>query len=184
MLTQKRLREVLHCNPDTGSFTWAKGRRAGNAAGTLHDDRGCLKVAIDVERHLLRRLAWLWMTGAMPRCTIKHVDGNRGNNTWANLREGDRSQKDGRRGPFHEPTGIEGIWGVGTRFEAAIAADGLVLSLGTFATKVEVQEEIRRPSFGRASGRPGPGVGPPEVCMVPLCVNEICPQDYFFCPNA
>lgn len=57
MLTQERLREVLHYDPDTGIFTFVKGRRKGKVAGTRHDGRGFLKVSIDNERHLLHRLA-------------------------------------------------------------------------------------------------------------------------------
>lgn len=56
MLTQKRLREVLHYNPEAGIFRFAKGTRKGKVAGTLHDDRGFPKVSIDNERHMLHRL--------------------------------------------------------------------------------------------------------------------------------
>ena len=59
MLTQTRLREVLHYDPATGIFTFVKGRRKGTIAGTRHDGRGFLRVSIDNERHLLHRLAWL-----------------------------------------------------------------------------------------------------------------------------
>ena len=63
MLTRKRLREKLRYDPTTGIFTFARGKRRGMVAGTTHDARGFLKVSIDTERHLLHRLAWLWMTG-------------------------------------------------------------------------------------------------------------------------
>lgn len=57
MLTQKRLRSKLHYDPMTGIFTWAKGARKGQVAGTAHDARGFLKVSIDDKRHPLHRLA-------------------------------------------------------------------------------------------------------------------------------
>ena len=137
MLTQKRLRAVLHYNPKTGVFTWTKGKRKGQVAGTKHDDRGFLKVSIDSKRHLLHRLAWLAMTGMMPRWTVEHIDGDHANNRWSNLREGDRIQPKPFRAPWSEPAGLEGAFRTGDTFAAMIQADGIVLNLGTFATAQE-----------------------------------------------
>jgi len=139
MLTQKRLRQVLHYDPKTGIFTWIKGDRAGEVAGTRHDDRGSLKVSIDNERHLLHRLAWFWMAGFMPRANVEHVDGDRSNNRWANLLEGQRMQKPTHRAPRRDVTSVEGVWSVGGKFVATIAADGIVLNLGDFATSEEAR---------------------------------------------
>lgn len=101
MLTQKRLLAVLNYDPKSGLFKWTHGAGAGTIAGTRHDGRGFLKVSIDGERHFLHRLAWLWMTGAMPRTNVEHADGDRSNNRWANLRLGDRMQKTTHRGAGH-----------------------------------------------------------------------------------
>ena len=83
MLTQKRLREKLRYDPETGIFTFAKGKRRGKVAGTAHDARGFLKVLIDNERHLLRRL---WMTGMHAPVSVEHINGDRSDNQWVNLR--------------------------------------------------------------------------------------------------
>ena len=161
MLTQKRLRSVLHYDRETGVFTWIRGARKGKVAGTRHDARGDLKVAIDGERHFLHRLAWLWMTGAMPRWNIQHVDGDRSNNRWVNLCEGDRAQKPGYRAPWREPTDIAGVLAVGAKFEATVTLDGLILNLGTYTTAPEAQHvvtltcrralEEKRQDLGRAA---------------------------------
>lgn len=142
MLTQKRLRQVLDYDPRTGVFTWTKGDKSGEVAGTRHDDRGSLKVSIDNERHLLHRLAWLWMTGFMPRANIEQADGDRSNNRWSNLREGQRMQKAVHRALWRGATGVEGVWSVGSKFVATIAADGIVLNLGEFATAEEARLAI------------------------------------------
>lgn len=125
MLTQKRLREILTYDPVTGIFTFAKGKRRGRIAGTAHDPRGFLKVQIDNERHLLHRLAWLWMTGTMPRWSVEHVNGDRSDNRWDNLREGNRPQKTTHRAPWREPTSTAGVWLVGGRYEAMVEVDGV-----------------------------------------------------------
>ena len=85
MLTQERLKEVVHYDPETGHFTWKTGSRAGKIAGTVHDRRGHLKLCIDYERHLLHRLAVLYMTGCMPTGPVYHADRNPSNNAWSNL---------------------------------------------------------------------------------------------------
>ncbi|HRK66630.1 MAG TPA: HNH endonuclease signature motif containing protein [Hyphomonas sp.] len=152
MLTQKRLREVLHYDPETGSFTFARGARKGRAAGTAHDARGFLKVSIDNERHLLHRLAWLWMTGTLPRWNIAHVNGDRSDNRWSNLREGDRSQKRAHRPLLAEPAGQPGVWRVGDHFDAMVEVEGQRVNIGSFAkaqeaarvAKITVEKARRR----------------------------------------
>ena len=142
MLTQNRLRSVLHYNRETGIFTWISGARKGKVASTRHDARGDLKVAIDGERHYLHRLSSLWMTGAMPRWNIQHVDGNRSNNRWTNLFEGARGQKSAYRAPWREPTEIWDVFAVGGDFEATLTLDGLILNLGTYTTATEAQNVV------------------------------------------
>ena len=143
MLTQKRLHDILHYDPQTGIFRWRTGKRKGQVAGTRHDERGYLKVSIKNRRYLLHRLACLWMTGAMPRGDIKHRNGKHDDNRWANLVEADRVQHSAKRGAMRVPTGIDGIWSVGSRFEATISTNTATLSLGTFATIEEAEAELR-----------------------------------------
>jgi len=143
MLTQKRLHEILHYDPKTGIFKWLSGKRKGQFAGTRHDERGFLKVSIKNKRYLLHRLAWLWMTGAMPRSDIRHQNGDHGDNRWNNLIEADRLQHSDQRGAMRLPTGIEGVWSVGNRFEATIRTDTVLLSLGMFETADQAKSAIR-----------------------------------------
>lgn len=142
MLTQKRLREVLHYNPETGIFRFTKGTRKGKVAGTLHDDRGYLKVSIDNERHMLHRLAWLWMTGLHSRSTVEHKNGDNCDNSWSNLREGLGWARETHRAPFPEPTQFRGVYQVGDRFEALIPVASEVLNIGSFSTAEDARDAI------------------------------------------
>lgn len=144
MLTQAQLRRVLRYDPATGIFRWARGCRKGKAAGTVHDARGFLKVSIAGQRYFLHRLAFLWMTGAMPRSNVEHIDGVRQNNQWQNLREGQRSQKRAYRAPYREPTGYAGIFWVEGRYDASVKASGIILNIGTFPTFDEARGAVRR----------------------------------------
>jgi hypothetical protein len=153
MLTQKRLCEVLNYTPETGLFTWAKGARKGKVAGTMHDGRGDLKVSIDNERHLLHRLAWLWMTGGVSRWSVEHINGDHGDNRWANLREGDRGQKRQYQALWREPTSSPGVWQVGDQFEAMIHAEGRAFNLGSFSSITDARAVVAV-ALQRARDRP------------------------------
>lgn len=90
-ITQDRLKEVLTYDPETGCFTWniQRGRcKSGSIAGCIHKG-GYLQIRIDEQSFLAHRLAFLYMTGAMPD-EVDHIDHIRTNNKWANLRPSNR----------------------------------------------------------------------------------------------
>lgn len=91
ILTQDRLRELLHYNPDTGKFTWLVDRpcnrgRAWDAAGTMRASHGYLVIGVDGKTWLAHRLAWLYMTGEQPPAVVDHKDRDKTNCRWENLR--------------------------------------------------------------------------------------------------
>ena len=77
-LTQERLHELLVYYPDTGIFMWREHddlcrRRHNTVAG--HFGAGAVKlIAIDRVNYRSDQLAFLYMTGKMPKY-IKHLNG-------------------------------------------------------------------------------------------------------------
>jgi hypothetical protein len=89
MLTQKRLKELMNYNPDTGIFTWAVPKqsiRLGDVAGSLHS-KGYITIKIDGNSYLSHRLAWLYMTGHWPENQIDHKKGIKHDNRFYELRD-------------------------------------------------------------------------------------------------
>lgn len=92
MITQERLKELLHYDPDTGVFTWKVSRggvKAGSEAGSVHKHRltHYRVVHIDDAQYKAHRLAWLYVTGKLPDGQIDHQDGNGLHNWIKNLRD-------------------------------------------------------------------------------------------------
>ena len=89
----EQLKEFLRYEPETGDFFWLKhkyqpkliGKKAGSSTKA-----GYWAVAINNRKVLAHRLAWLYMTGKWPSKHIDHIDGQKRNNAFCNLREVDR----------------------------------------------------------------------------------------------
>ncbi len=89
-LTQKRLKELLHYNQDTGVFVWVVGRSGVKAPGTVAggvDKNGYMRIMVDQVTYKLHRLAWLYVKGYFPENMVDHDDGNTLNNSFSNLKE-------------------------------------------------------------------------------------------------
>lgn len=95
-----KIRRLLDYNPVTGEFTWLKksgderytrawnSRFAGKPAGrTKAGGHGYLEIAIENKLYRAHRLAWLYMTGEWPIDQIDHINCNKTDNRFANLRE-------------------------------------------------------------------------------------------------
>jgi len=89
MLTQERLKELLHYNPDTGVFTWktrpSYSIHIGDIAGCVQKKNRYIVIRINKSLHYAHRLAFLYMNG----CTgeeVDHIDHNPSNNSYRNLR--------------------------------------------------------------------------------------------------
>lgn len=96
-LTHQKVRELLHYDPATGQFRWRVnvGRYgrvlAGTVAGTKAKN-GYVYIVIDRQRHLAHRLAWFYMNGEWPVQQIDHINNDRVDNAWSNLRPADQSE--------------------------------------------------------------------------------------------
>lgn len=138
-LTQARLKELLHYDPETGVFTRLKGgggRRAGSQAGVI--SHGYISISVDNKNYTAGKLAFLYMTGRFPSALVDHKDLNRQNNTWNNLREATKSQNGANRGrPKNNTTGFKGVYRRRGKFAAGIKCGDKTVKIGVFATPEE-----------------------------------------------
>ena len=143
MLTQARLKEVPHYDPDTGVFTHrvtrvGRGTQAGQVAGCV-DERGYVKIGLFYKRYWAHRLAWFYMTGAWPQYEIDHINGDKSDMRWCNLRAATLSQNRVNVGRLANNTsGYKGVhWSkAAQKWQARIEWQGVSYYLGIYV-KIE-----------------------------------------------
>lgn len=88
-ITQEVVKEYLHYEPQNGLFIWIKKPRAnimiGDVAG-CPDGKGYTKIKLFKKSYLAHRLAFLFMTGSVPKEHTDHINHDRADNRWENLR--------------------------------------------------------------------------------------------------
>ena len=145
MLTQERLKELLHYEPETGALTWivSRGRvRAGYVAGRTSSNT-YQQVCIEGKRYLSHRLAFLYMTGMIPT-EVDHKNGDPSDNRWANLRGTTRSGNSrNRRRSKNNTSGVKGVSLVKStgRWGVTLYINGKNRNLGTY-DDIELAEFI------------------------------------------
>jgi hypothetical protein len=141
-LQLSRLKEVLDYNPDNGAFTWiqsSRGTGIGDTAGTVTDS-GYLIISVDKKRYRAHRLAWLYMTGRFPETDIDHINGNRLDNRFDNLREVTRSENLQNRNKPNASSGIIGVYRHRNKYTSRIGIDKTKsIYLGVFSTAEEAR---------------------------------------------
>ncbi len=144
-LTREQCASLLHYDPENGCIAWKVDRRgrwgikAGMVAGYI-DGEGYRRVRIGLKNHAAHRLAFLLMTGAWPAGVVDHMNGDRTDNRWSNLRDVSNTENlQNLRAPYaNNRAGFLGVHGVeGGRYCAQIRAGGVTRHIGIFATPEE-----------------------------------------------
>lgn len=156
MITQKRLKEVLFYNPETGVFIWLEkpnpyasiklGVQAGGDNG-----EGYWQININGESYYAHRLAWLYMEGYWPEHEVDHKNLIRDDNRWKNLRHVTTTCNNRNRPVFKSNTsGVTGVhWNKkDEKWMSKITVNKVRIYLGSFqsfnkAVKARWDAEVR-----------------------------------------
>ena len=143
-ITALRLQETVRYDPMTGVFTnmMDRGKKAkeGHQIGFL-ETTGYLQARIDSRMYRLHQLAWLYMWAQWPEGVIDHINGNKADNRFCNLRDVSQSvnlqnQRCASRRNKLGILGVSQVEGVG-RFSAQIKYGGKLRRLGAFSSVEE-----------------------------------------------
>lgn len=83
-LTQEKLKEIIHYDPDTGVFTWKIDLVKFKKGDPV---KAKVQVEINGGNYPIHRLAYLYMTGEFPKRQLTFADGNKLNKKWNNIIE-------------------------------------------------------------------------------------------------
>lgn len=138
MITQDKLKELVHYDPDTGLMTRLvqTGSRAltGSIVCSL-SKHGYRRLWYNGKHYFVHRLVWLYMYGSFPKCLIDHVNRDNSDNRLVNLRLADKTQNSYNRGRNNNnSTGYKGVTKHGEKWVAQITVKGVHKYLGTFET--------------------------------------------------
>lgn len=111
---QSELLQFFSYDSETGRLVRiAKTHRntvPGRLADTAVSAQGYRLTSFNNRPWLTHRLIWKIVTGDDPPQFIDHVDGNRLNNSWSNLRLADKSENMANRtAPSNNKTGVKGV---------------------------------------------------------------------------
>jgi hypothetical protein len=118
------------------------GALKGSEAGWLKED-GYIGVGLNDRMYYAHRLAWKLVTREDPVRYIDHIDGDRSNNAWHNLREATHQQNHYNQSlRADSTTKLKGVgWDVKARkYRARITIDGRRCHLGFFETPEEAYD--------------------------------------------
>lgn len=155
---QAYLREILDYDPATGVLRWRErsrhhfqskkshaswnGKHAGQPTGYV-TNKGRKVVGIDWKLYLCARVIWKWMTGEDPPDQIDHINCDRADDRWSNLRLASGSQNQCNAGiRITNTTGFKGVVErENGKYRARIGIQGKRRHLGTFDTPEEAHAE-------------------------------------------
>lgn len=127
------VRQLLNYDPETGVFIWAVHRNTNKVLGQVVgfvNSKGYRVIKIGEKAYKAHRIAFLWMTGQFPLDQVDHINGDKSDNRWCNLREasnGENQRNVSRRGvSLHH-----GKWRV------SIQVDGERITVGRYDSEVE-----------------------------------------------
>lgn len=144
MLTQDRLKELLHYDPETGEFKRLNGKFAHRRIGHINKF-GYICIYVHDKVYKAHRLAFLFMTGSFPLFDVDHIDGNPSNNKWHNLRDVEtlincQNRRKPQKNSSCKTLGVSFRFG---KYTAQIRVNKKSIHLGTFLTCDEASNAYR-----------------------------------------
>jgi len=143
MITAEYVRDHYNYDPVTGIVTYRKNRKfvlIGSEVGTrasagMNGNNQYIRTKCKGKVYRLHNIIFLYVEGRLPEGQIDHIDGDKLNNRWDNLREVTQSENSRNR-PYSQ-IGISGVPGVSwnsarEEWKVSVNGNGRRIHLGYF----------------------------------------------------
>jgi hypothetical protein len=145
-ITQEYIQRVLKYTPATGVFVWLERKTRQDLIGCFAGSTGThgyVAITVFNKKRLAHRLAWFYMTGKWPKAHLDHIDGNKSNNCFANLREATRFEnlQNIRQATKRNKSQLLGVSAHQGKWRAQIMAHGQRFRVSGFATPEEAHQK-------------------------------------------
>lgn len=155
-LAADTVRSLFDYDPETGRLTWRAPKSPtvaiGAEAGAHEKNTGYRRVRIGKDTVIYaQRLVWLYVTGSWPPYQVDHINGDRSDNRWVNLRlatpaenkANEKTRRDNR-------LGIKGVRMLPNgKFQSGIWRGKKMTHLGVFPTAEEAAAAYRNAAMER-----------------------------------
>lgn len=152
-LSQAEVKARIRYNSKTGEVWWRRKKEdshyargwnkkfAGKKAGRV-SFMGYWDVSIDNVRYRHHQLAWVYVTGKWPKDQIDHINGNKLDNRFCNLREASAAQNGWNVRTNWNSSGLKGAhWNRNTgKYLAQIKVNGVRYSMGYHDTAKQAHQ--------------------------------------------
>jgi hypothetical protein len=149
-LTQQELKHWLWYDKESGLFRWRHGRgmclKPWTLAGTV-TRQGYIEIHLGGRIYKAHRLAWLYMTGEQPSKEVDHINRDKSDNRWVNLRLATREENQWNASLRSDSTcGVSGVTfhKASGKWKTQCRANGKRHFLGAYKTKEEAAEAVLR----------------------------------------
>jgi len=136
MIELTELKKLLEYDPVAGEFYWlVKPAYCPRwpKAGQPHN-RGYWTINLNGRRYQRSNLAWFYMTGEWPTTDLDHIDRDKKNDAFANLREATRQQNQANQSQQKRQRLAKGVRKARHTFIARIRVNGELLHIGSYPT--------------------------------------------------
>jgi hypothetical protein len=132
-MTPEQLRTLFLWSPDTGKIFW-KNQFGGREAFVSVQSKGYLYGKMEGQNYLAHRVLWALETGEWPEGEIDHINQNKRDNRFSNLRDVSRIENSRNKGlNKNNSSGCLGVSKTGSgNWRAYITVQGRQIHLGVF----------------------------------------------------
>ena len=137
MITYEQVRDAIIYEPKSGIIRWRNkcgSGKNGVYVGWYDKIKGYHQLEIFGRSYKAHRIIWLYMRGYLPEKQIDHINRNKEDNRWCNLREASQQcQSQNCNIAKNNTTGITGVTlRKNGKFRAMIRYNDKLISLGTY----------------------------------------------------